>query len=48
MKLQIKKGLSDTSLSYSVGGESKSKKDEDRTFEKLFTIDESSFLGEVR
>ena len=48
LKPLTRRHASDTSLSYSIGENNRSKKAVDRAFEKLFTVDESSFLGEVR
>ena len=46
--MPLKKVGSDTSLSYDIQSKnSENVKNTDRAFEKLFTIDESSFLGEV-
>jgi len=48
LKMPLKKVGSDTSLSYDIQSKnSENVKNTDRAFEKLFTIDESSFLGEV-
>lgn len=46
--MPIKKVGSDNSLSYDIQSDnSDDKRKGDRAFEKLFTVDESSFLGEV-